>query len=119
MPETTVQIAPADLPPATLISFDDFSGFVPGMSRRYLERLAEAGRFVPGVRLMPRKPMVFKAGSVAAWLAERTAALNAPAKMAETPSMTIAVVDESVRALAPDALKALITSGAKALEAGQ
>lgn len=81
MPENTVQIAPADLPPATLISFDDFSGFVPGMSRRYLERLAEAGRFVPGVRLMPRKPMVFKAGAVAAWLAERTAALDAPAAL--------------------------------------
>lgn len=76
MPDTKPQIAPADLPPQMLISHSDFSEFVPGLGRRYLERMAEAGRFIPGVRLMPRKPMVWRAGAVAAWLAERTAGLE-------------------------------------------
>lgn len=83
MSDNKQQIAPGNLPPSTLINYDDFSDFVPGMSRKYLERLAEAGRFVPGTRLMPRKPMVFRAGAVATWLAERTAALDAPVVQAD------------------------------------
>lgn len=116
MSETKPQVAPCDLPPSTLISYDDFSSFVPGMSRRYVERLAEAGRFVPGVRLMPRKPLVFRAGAVAAWLAERTAALDAPVVRVET---TIAVVDETPKPLGSADLKALILGGKAGMEADQ
>lgn len=76
MPDPKPQIAPADLPPTTLITYNDFSDFVPGLSRKYLEKMSEAGRFVRGARLMPRKPLVFRAGAVAAWLAERTAGLE-------------------------------------------
>lgn len=79
MPEhhdTEPLISPADLPAETLINYDQFKHLMPGTNRRMIEDNAKAGRFIAGVRITPRKPMVWRAGAVAAWLAERTAGLE-------------------------------------------
>lgn len=79
MPEqhqTENLISPADLPAETLITYDDFKHLLPNTNRRMIEAGAKAGRFAPGTRLTPRRPMIWRAGAVAAWLAERTADLE-------------------------------------------
>lgn len=75
--EPVAQVNPADLPPDTLITYDQFKHLMPSTNRRMVEDNAKAGRFVAGVRITPRKPMVWKAGHIATWLAERTACLGA------------------------------------------
>lgn len=72
-----VNIHPADLPADALIDFDAFAWLLPGGVRRQrIERSARAGNFPAGVRFTPRAKMVWRAGAVAAWLAERTAGLE-------------------------------------------
>lgn len=75
--EAVAQVNPADLPADALIQYDAFAHLMPGTNRRMVEDNAKAGRFIAGVRITPRKPMVWRAGAVAAWLAERTAGLGA------------------------------------------
>lgn len=73
----THNVNPADLPPEALITFDSFARLMPGVRRKTIEKAAIAGRFVPGIRMTERSPMVFRAGDVAAYLAERMAPLEA------------------------------------------
>lgn len=75
--ETVVPVNPADLPADALIPYAAFAHLMPHTNRRMVEDNAKAGRFIAGVRITPRKPMVWRAGAVAAWLAERTACLGA------------------------------------------
>lgn len=70
------RVHPADLPADTLITFDDFSHLMPGVRRDVIELAARRGTFVPGTRFTPRAKMHFKAGDVAAYIAERLAALE-------------------------------------------
>lgn len=71
-------IHPADLPGDTLIDFDAFAWLMPtGIRRQSVERSARFGNFPRGTRFTPRSKMVWRADRIAAWLAERTAALEA------------------------------------------
>ena len=106
-------ITPADpgtLHPDALIPFSAFADRMPGVSRRWIEKASAEGRFVPGSRLTPRSPMVFRAGAVARFLNDLA---GGPV---ETPAMWIAVVDESALGLEPAALKALILGGKSRME---
>lgn len=70
-------IHPADLPAATLIDFDAFAWLLPaGIQRQSVERSARVGNFPSGTRFTPRSKMVWRADRIAAWLAERDAALG-------------------------------------------
>lgn len=71
------RIDPAKLPADMLITFADFSHLMPGVRREVIEQASRRGTFVPGTRFTPRAPMHFKAGDVAAYIAERLAALEA------------------------------------------
>lgn len=72
------RVNPADLPYDQLIGYDQFAWLLGpyALKRRTAERYGiqpeHAGKFVQGIRLSPGKPIVFKAGDVAAWLAKNT-----------------------------------------------
>jgi len=68
---------PCELPADTLISFSQFADEMPGVTRRWIERASKEGRFVPGVRLTPRSPMMFRAGAVAEFLKQLCAPVQA------------------------------------------
>lgn len=62
--------------PVELIPFESFASAMPGATRRLIERASTRGDFVPGVRLTPRSPMLFRRDAVMAWLETRLAVLN-------------------------------------------
>ncbi|GEM_PF-2922218 len=108
--QNSTPVDPGALHPDTLITFDQFADQMPGVSRRWVEKASAQGRFVPGSRLTPRSKMVFRAGAVARYLNDLA---GGPV---ETPEQLIAVVDESVMGMEPDAL---ILNGKARMEAGQ
>lgn len=71
------RLNPADLPADQLITYDQFSWLLgPNpMKRRTVEKYGTdpyyKGRFVAGHRITRGKPVVWKAGDVAAWFAAR------------------------------------------------
>ncbi|MFN3836840.1 MAG: hypothetical protein ACK4MI_03915 [Brevundimonas sp.] len=73
------RVNPADLPYDQLIGYDQFAWLLGpyALKRRTAERYGtqpeHAGKFVQGIRLSRGKPIVFKAGDVAAWIAKNTA----------------------------------------------
>lgn len=70
-------IPPHELPADTLVTYEQFAPALPGLTRDWVYKASRDGRFVPGVRPSERKPMLFKAGAVAAWIANLTAPLEA------------------------------------------
>lgn len=62
--------------PADLVPFAAFASEMPGATRRIIERASARGDFVPGVRLTPRAPMLFRRDAVMAWLESRLSVLN-------------------------------------------
>lgn len=75
--QTPNRVNPADLHPDELIAFSQFAHlFGPYPPKREsIERYANDGRFIAGVRLSPKKPMVFRAGEVAEFFKARYAGL--------------------------------------------
>ena len=114
---TAGNIHPGDLSPNVLITFDAFGWLLPdGLTRRKFERLARLGNAPAGVRYTPRSKMVWKAGGIAAWINAKEAAMDVAA---ETPAMSIAVVDENALGVEPAPRKALILSGKVRMEAAK
>lgn len=66
----------ANLPADTLVSYDSFGHLMLGTHRQMVEASARLGKFVPWTRMTRKAPMLFKAGDVAAYIAERLAALE-------------------------------------------
>nr|WP_312991069.1 hypothetical protein [Brevundimonas diminuta] len=66
--QSCTPVDPGSLPPGALISFNQFADLLPGVSRHWAEKTSKKGGFIPGVRLTPRSPMLFRAGDVAAYL---------------------------------------------------
>ena len=76
--QTNPTVTPADLPRDTLITFDQFKHLMGPQApqRQTIEKSARAGQFVPGTRMTARSPMLFRAGAVADFLAERMSHLD-------------------------------------------
>lgn len=77
MPETQ-PIHPAQRDPSDLVSYDDIAPFIFGLSKENVRQLVLAERFPPGMRASPKRPLLHRAGAVAAWIAERSAVLDEP-----------------------------------------
>ena len=79
MPTPLPPVTPADLPADALITYDQFKHLMgpnPPL-RATIEKYVMLGTFeIAGVRLSPKKPVVFRAGAVAQMLQDRMAGLE-------------------------------------------
>lgn len=109
-------VTPSDLPRDTLITYDQFvhlMGPNPPL-RDTIQRYAREGRWLPGVRMSPRKPMVFRAGDVADFLAERMTGLDV---VTDAPGAAPVDLDALIDGLNEDSTDAEVDAVARAIVA--